>query len=238
MAVANLCNFGNRSRCWRDCRKESLHITVNGRPASDHVLDPGWINYHRTVELTAYDVTSKLWEGRNVWELMLAMAFMPETKGTASSGHHVLFAELHLFHRDASIPFNIEPQLACQEKCYLPRLPTYTLQRLMIGVFHGTLRNLSLVQKIFLSGSGGPETLSPEFSFTSARYIQVEGGSMEPGRGYPVIHSTVGQHVSSVSRRLGSMKVDKNDVNALLNALYWTFSSSLFSCHSDCPHIE
>jgi hypothetical protein len=80
--------------------------------------------------------------------------------------------------------------------------------------------------------------LEPDFSFTSARYIQVKGVCLTAGQGLPVIHSAVGQHVSSASRRLGEMKTDKDDVNQLLNALKWTFASNLFSYHTDCPQIE
>lgn len=60
-----------------------------------------------------------------------------------------------------------------------------------------------------LAGTGAPEIWEPDFSFTSARYIQVDGVSLEVERGLPVIHSAVGQHVSSASRRLGKMKTDK-----------------------------
>ncbi|EON69947.1 hypothetical protein W97_09212, partial [Coniosporium apollinis CBS 100218] len=91
---------------------------------------------------------------------------------------------------------------------------------------------------IYLRGDGKPEEWSPDFSFTCARYIQVEGVALEPGQGRPVIHSAVGQHVSSASRRLGTMETDKEDVNALLKALYWSFASNLFSYHTDCPQIE
>ena len=90
----------------------------------------------------------------------------------------------------------------------------------------------------FLAGSGAAEVWEPDFSFTSARYIQIEGASLEAGSNLPVLHSVVGQHVSSASRRLGEMKTDKEDVNALLNALKWTFASNLFSYHTDCPQIE
>ncbi|KAF7914946.1 hypothetical protein EAE99_010367 [Botrytis elliptica] len=54
----------------------------------------------------------------------------------------------------------------------------------------------------------------------------------------PILHSVCGRHVSSASPRLGTMKTDKEDVNALLSALKWTFSSNLFSYHTDCPQIE
>lgn len=92
--------------------------------------------------------------------------------------------------------------------------------------------------RIYLAGTGKPEMWEPDFSFTSARYIQVEGVSLTPGEGLPVVHSVVGRHISSAARKLGTMKTDKEDVNALLNALHWSFSSNLFSYHTDCPQIE
>ncbi|KAJ5664654.1 alpha-L-rhamnosidase [Penicillium macrosclerotiorum] len=92
--------------------------------------------------------------------------------------------------------------------------------------------------RIYLAGTGQPETWEPDFSFTSARYIQIEGVSLNPGEGLPVIHSAVGRHISSAARRLGTMKTDKEDMNSLLNALFWTFNSNLFSYHTDCPQIE
>jgi hypothetical protein len=92
--------------------------------------------------------------------------------------------------------------------------------------------------RIFLAGTGKPEIWEPDFSFTSARYIQVEGVSLEAGDQLPVIHSAVGRHISSAARKLGTIKTDKEDVNKLLNALYWSFASNLFSYHTDCPQIE
>ncbi|KAJ5641498.1 hypothetical protein N7490_005498 [Penicillium lividum] len=92
--------------------------------------------------------------------------------------------------------------------------------------------------RIYLAGTGEPEMWEPDFSFTSARYIQVEGISLTSGDGLPVIHSVIGRHISSAARKLGTMKTDKEDVNSLLNALHWTFSSNLFSYHTDCPQIE
>lgn len=92
--------------------------------------------------------------------------------------------------------------------------------------------------KIYLAGTGQPETWEPDFSFTSARYIQVEGVGIDGSDGLPIIHSAIGRHISSAARRLGTMKTNQKDVNDLLNALYWTFNSNLFSYHTDCPQIE
>ncbi|HEX8151354.1 MAG TPA: family 78 glycoside hydrolase catalytic domain [Pyrinomonadaceae bacterium] len=41
-------------------------LTVNGRPASDSVLDPGFTDYSRTVLYTTQDVTALLRQGENV----------------------------------------------------------------------------------------------------------------------------------------------------------------------------
>ncbi|KAJ5476712.1 hypothetical protein N7475_002441 [Penicillium sp. IBT 31633x] len=92
--------------------------------------------------------------------------------------------------------------------------------------------------RFILSGTGQPEIWEPDFSFTSARYIQIEGVSLDADNGMPVIHSVVGRHISSAARKLGNMTTDKDDVNKLLSALYWSFSSNLFSYHTDCPQIE
>jgi hypothetical protein len=92
--------------------------------------------------------------------------------------------------------------------------------------------------KIILAGHDEPEVWMPEFSFTSARYIQIEGVSLKPEEGLPVIHSVTARHISSTAPQLGYVKTDKKDVNDLINACYWTFSSNIFSYHTDCPQIE
>lgn len=97
---------------------------------------------------------------------------------------------------------------------------------------------------VTLAGHGEPEAWSPDFSFTSARYIQIEGAcflgegdSVEEG-GLPRIHTVTARHISSAAAHLGFVTTDKDDVNALINACYWTFSSNIFSYHTDCPQIE
>ncbi|KAK9327276.1 bacterial alpha-L-rhamnosidase-domain-containing protein [Lipomyces starkeyi] len=325
-----------------------FNLTVNGEPASDHVLDPGWTNYHRTVQFTAYDITSTLQEGENVLGAHIGNGFYAGDQGDrffwpsyedntfVRYGNELcFFAELHLFHQNgqhsvvisdpswrvrksATTLANIYASETHDRRLYpfgwdspcfddsswIPAKPLtgprgrlrYQSQPPVVlyetfepvstktprpgvvcfdlGQNASTIVKISVegeagseivvryaettyedgtvcmpdplfkefeygvYSKILISGSGGAEIWSPEFSFTSARYIQVEGVSLEPGHGFPVIHSAVGQHVSSASRRLGSMKTDKDDMNSLLNALYWTFSSNLFSYHTDCPQIE
>ncbi|KAK1472405.1 hypothetical protein CCUS01_05789 [Colletotrichum cuscutae] len=96
----------------------------------------------------------------------------------------------------------------------------------------------NVFSKITLAGTGGIETWEPDFSFTSARYIQIEGVSLQTGEDLPVVHSVVGRHISSASRRLGTLETDKPDANALIDMCYWSFVSNLFSYHTDCPQIE
>lgn len=91
--------------------------------------------------------------------------------------------------------------------------------------------------KITLAGNG-KESWEPDFCFTSARFVQIEGVALEAGHGLPVVHSIVSRHVSSAARRLGTLKTDKEDVNAMINMCYWSFASNLFSYHTDCPQIE
>ena len=91
---------------------------------------------------------------------------------------------------------------------------------------------------ITLAGQGNQEIWTPDFSFTSARYIQIEGASLDNNDGLPVIHSLTARHISSAAPRLGFVKTDKEDINSLINACYWTFSSNIFSYHTDCPQIE
>ena len=40
-----------------------FNLSVNGQPASTHVLDPGWTDYHKTVQFVGYDVTDKILAG-------------------------------------------------------------------------------------------------------------------------------------------------------------------------------
>jgi hypothetical protein len=56
------------------------NFSVNGQPASEHVLDPGWTNYHRTVQYVAHDLTSKLRTGENVVGAHLGNGFYAVSK--------------------------------------------------------------------------------------------------------------------------------------------------------------
>lgn len=325
------------------------NFSVNGGPASDHVLDPGWTNYHRTVQYVAHDLTNFLSVGENVVGAHLGNGFYAGDQGDrffwpkyedntyVRYGNELCFmAELHLIYDDgtheiiksdsdwrvrksATTLANIYASETHDRRAYPigwdapgfdesswspakgltgprgflkyqsqppvirhetfepemgvtspgPGVICYDLGQnssIMVKVIaegeagqiitirygetayeDGTVKMPDPLFKEFetkvystfiLAGTGGPETWEPDFSFTSARYIQIDGAALKAGTGLPVIHSAVGQHVSSASRRLGEMSTDKEDINDLLNALKWTFASNLFSYHTDCPQIE
>jgi hypothetical protein len=326
------------------------HFTLkaNGRAVSDHALDPGWTNYHRTVQFVAYDVTTLLTKGENVLAAHVGNGFYAGDKGGrffwpmyedhtyVRYGNELPFVvELHLRYHDGSrdvlmtgadwrvkqsattlanvyasevhdrplyprgwdapgfddagwlpaklltgprgqLRYQSQPPLVLHEtispiamRIPKPGVVCYDLGQNMSTVIKivvespggskvtiryaesahedGTVRmpdplflefETNVYSTFFLGGYDEPEAWSPDFSFTSARYIQVEGVSPEYGQGFPIIHSAVGQHISSASKNLGSMRTDKGDVNALLTALEWTFASNLHSLHTDCPQIE
>ena len=326
-----------------------FNMSVNGQPASDHRLDPGWTNYHRRVQFTSYDVTDRVKSGENVLGAHVGNGFYAGDKGDdrffwpmyedntyVRYGNELcFFCELHLFYEDGThetlisdptwnvrnsattlaniyasethdrrlypanwdspgfdasswapakpltgprghIFYQTQPPVVLHEtfesvRTYSPRpgivcfdlgqnASTSVKIRVegeagseVIVKYSETVREdgtalmpdplfkefeTGVFSRIYLAGTGQPEEWEPDFSFTSARYIQVEGVSLNAGDGLPVIHSAVGRHISSAARKLGTMKTDKEDVNALLNALHWTFSSNLFSYHTDCPQIE
>ncbi|KAK1142025.1 hypothetical protein N8T08_008231 [Aspergillus melleus] len=324
-----------------------FNMSVNGSTASAHVLDPGWTNYHRRVQFTAYDVTEHLSAGENILGAHVGNGFyagdqgdrffwpMYEDNTYVRYGNELcFFGELHTFYEDGShavmisdpswkvrksattlaniyasethdrraypagwdnvsfddeqwapakpltgprgfLYYQSQPPVVLHDtfhpvKVYSPTKDTVcydlgqnasTMVKIEVSGPAGAeviIRYAETVKedgtvlmpdplfkqfetgvysKFYLSGSG-VETWEPDFSFTSARYIQVEGVSLSANDRLPVIHSAVGRHVSSGARNLGTMTTDKEDTNALLNALYWTFSSNLFSYHTDCPQIE
>ncbi|KUJ13951.1 uncharacterized protein LY89DRAFT_709004 [Mollisia scopiformis] len=324
------------------------NFSVNGKPASDHVLDPGWTNYHRAVQFVAHDLTSSLRVGENVLGAHIGNGFYAGDQGDrffwpkyedntyVRYGNELcFFAELHLIYEDGThdvvisdsrwkvrksattlaniyasethdrrvfpvgwdapdfdesdwasakgltgprgfLKYQSQPPVIRRETfhpistssprpgvvCFDLGQNASTMVKIVVegqagseitirygetAYEDGTIKmpdplfkefETKVYSTFFLAGTGSPEVWEPEFSFTSARYIQIDGVSLEVNSNLPIIHSAVGQHVSSASRRLGSMTTDKEDVNALLSALKWTFASNLFSYHTDCPQIE
>ncbi|PSK60234.1 hypothetical protein B9Z65_1132 [Elsinoe australis] len=324
-----------------------FNLSVNGKSASNHVLDPGWTNYHRTVQYVGFDVSDHIKQGQNAIGAHVGNGFFAGDQGDrffwpmyedntyVRYGNELcFFAELHVFYEDGSYEvMHTDPSWKVRNSATTlaniyasedhdrrqypqgwdsagfddatwspakpltgPRgllkyqsQPPVTLHEDFEPVKKsspktGTVcfdlgQNASTMIKIAVKGKAGDEVIvrysetanedgtvlmpdklfkqfethvyskiilagtgveewQPDFSFTAARYIQVEGVSLEEGQGLPVIVSVIGQHVSSAARRLGSVKTDKDDVNQLIKACYWSFASNLFSYHTDCPQIE
>jgi hypothetical protein len=89
------------------------NFSVNGQPASEHLLDPGWTN--RTVQYVAHDLTSKLRVGESVVGAHLGNGFYAGDQGDrffwpkyedntyVRYGNELcFFAELHLFYPDGT----------------------------------------------------------------------------------------------------------------------------------------
>ncbi|KAL2134794.1 hypothetical protein VTI74DRAFT_10778 [Chaetomium olivicolor] len=88
-------------------------LFCNGSPASSHVLDPGWTNYHRTVQFVSYDLSDKLTAGENIVAAHVGNGFHAGDQGDrffwpsyedntyVRYGNELcFFAELHLFFDD------------------------------------------------------------------------------------------------------------------------------------------
>ncbi|KAH0285514.1 glycoside hydrolase family 78 protein, partial [Aureobasidium sp. EXF-3399] len=325
-------------------------LHVNGEPASDHVIDPGWSNYHRTVQYVGYDLTTHLDAGKNVLAAHLGNGFyagsgteedrffwpMYEDNTYVRYGNELcFFAELHLFYEDGThdiihtdpswkvrksattlaniyasethdkrllpcgwtspgfneadwspakpltgprglLRYQSQPPVVLHDKLEpvsttspRPGVVCFDLGQNASIMLHlsvegpagskimirysetanadGTVLmpdplfkdfETKVFSKIYLAGTGAPEDWRPDFSFTAARYIQIEGVATEEGNGLPVVRSLFGRHISSASQRVGSMKTDKDDVNALIKASHWSLSSNIYSYHTDCPQIE
>ncbi|ERT00357.1 hypothetical protein HMPREF1624_03728 [Sporothrix schenckii ATCC 58251] len=327
-----------------------FNLSVNGQPASAHVLDPGWTDYHRTVQFVGYDVTDKILGGINVVGAHLGNGFyagdqgdrffwpMYEDNTYVRYGNELcFFAEIHVHYDDgthdcivsdptwkvkksATTLANIyasenhdarlfptgwdtpdfdarswapaKPLTGPRGKLRYQSQPPVVLHNTFTPVRQTTVKpgvvvfdlgqNASVVPLVLAKGAAGseyrvkysetlgddglvlmpdplfkdfethvysrirlaghdtPEAWSPAFCFTSARYIQIEGATLQgEGEGDLVeIQSVTARHISSAAAHLGFVKTDKDDVNALINACYWTFSSNIFSYHTDCPQIE
>ncbi|KAM5354910.1 hypothetical protein ACJ41O_001556 [Fusarium nematophilum] len=325
-----------------------FNLSVNGKPASPHVLDPGWTNYHRTVQFVGYDVTDHISDGENAIGAHVGNGFYAGDQGDrffwpkyedntyVRYGNELcFFAEIHAYHEDgtheciisdptwkvrksATTLANIYASEDHDRRAYpvgwdapgfddaewQPAKPLtgprgkLRFQSQHPVVLHDTFvpisvntvkkgvivydlgQNASIMvraaasgragaeyrvrysetigedglvlmpdplfkefetgvySKVTLAGEEGQEVWTPDFSFTSARYIQIEGVSLDGKDGLPIIHSLIARHVSSGAPRLGFVKTDKEDVNALINACYWSFNSNIFSYHTDCPQIE
>lgn len=338
-----------------------FNLSINGQPASPHVLDPGWTDYHKTVQFVGYDVTNKLRmdadNGENVIGAHLGNGFYAGDQGDrffwpkyedntyVRYGNELcFFAEVHIHYEDGThdcitsdctwkvhksattlaniyasedhdrgqypvgwdspsfddadwitakpltgprgkLRYQSQPPIILHEemkpvsqRVVSPSINVYDFGQnasIMVQIeasgpaasqyrvrYSETLGHdgkilmpdplfktfeTDVYSNVILAGDQEREVWTPDFCFTSARYIQIERVTLssqeEPNgdiatKSLPVIHSVTARHISSAASQLGFVKTDKDDVNALINACHWTFSSNLFSYHTDCPQIE
>lgn len=84
-------------------------LTINGRPATSSVLNPGWTNYRKTVFYNTFDVTHLLRRGHNALGVMLGNGMYNEenypgryTKFVGSFGQPKLILHLRVVFADGS----------------------------------------------------------------------------------------------------------------------------------------
>jgi hypothetical protein len=96
-AIVSVCGLGH------------YDLSVNGKPATNGLLNPGWTNYRKTVLYNTFDVTDLLHRGRNALAVMLGNGMYNVesypgryTKFAASFGQPKLILQLVVTHTDGS----------------------------------------------------------------------------------------------------------------------------------------
>lgn len=89
-----------------------------------------------------------------------------------------------------------------------------------------------MVNTYILKGDGD-EVFTPEFTFSSFRYLEVTGF---PGQ--PTLNSVEGLRMNSDLASTGSFECSNEMFNRVQQATLWTFLSNVFSVQSDCPARE
>ncbi|HEY3388293.1 MAG TPA: family 78 glycoside hydrolase catalytic domain, partial [Prolixibacteraceae bacterium] len=79
----------------------------------------------------------------------------------------------------------------------------------------------------------GDEIFTPEFTFSSFRYVEVSGF---PGK--PDLNSIEGLRMNTDLHETGSFECSNELFNKVQEATKWTFLSNVFSVQSDCPARE
>lgn len=77
------------------------------------------------------------------------------------------------------------------------------------------------------------EVFTPEFTFSSFRYVEVTGF---PGK--PDMNAVEGLRMNSDLQSTGSFECSNQMFNQIQEATLWTFLSNVFSVQSDCPGRE
>lgn len=89
-----------------------------------------------------------------------------------------------------------------------------------------------MVNTYILKGVGD-EVFTPEFTFSSFRYVEVTGF---PGK--PDLNSVEGLRMNTDLQETGSFECSNAMFNRIQEVTKWTFLSNVFSVQSDCPARE
>lgn len=96
----------------------------------------------------------------------------------------------------------------------------------------GCPKDPMMVNTYILKGEGD-ETFTPEFTFSSFRYVEVTGF---PGK--PDMNSVEGLRMNTDLQETGSFECSNEMFNRIQEMVKWTFLSNVFSVQSDCPARE
>jgi len=96
----------------------------------------------------------------------------------------------------------------------------------------GCPKDPMMVNTYILKGEGD-EIFTPEFTFSSFRYLEVIGF---PGK--PDLNSVEGLRMNTDLRETGSFECSNEMFNRIQEMVKWTFLSNVFSVQSDCPARE
>jgi alpha-L-rhamnosidase len=96
----------------------------------------------------------------------------------------------------------------------------------------GCPKDPMMVNTYILKGKGD-EIYTPEFTFSSLRYVEVTGF---PGK--PNLNSLEGLRMNTDLKETGSFECSNALFNQIQEVTKWTFLSNVFSIQSDCPARE
>ena len=96
----------------------------------------------------------------------------------------------------------------------------------------GCPKDPMMVNTYILKGEDD-EVFTPEFTFSSFRYVEVSGF---PGK--PDLNSIEGLRMNTDLRETGSFQCSNEMFNQIQEVTKWTFLSNVFSVQSDCPARE
>jgi len=89
-----------------------------------------------------------------------------------------------------------------------------------------------MINTYILKGDGD-EVFTPEFTFSSFRYVEITGFPVKPD-----LNSIEGLRMNTDLTETGSFECSNELFNKVQQATKWTFLSNVFSVQSDCPARE